>query len=283
MKTLKKIIKISSLIFLAMLLTNCDDDDYYERDNTPPSPPTNVRVLPGDGEIEISWDHNPESDVAGYNVYYSETYWGKYTNLGNTESNFYYDVEAGNGDIYYYGVAAYDYDNNESELSYDEVYGIARPQGLNQVLFDAQLFPNNSGYDFSEFAVVGWNTLNDDYSSDVFFDIFEGTYYINVFSDSEIQDMGSTNDIYDILYAPIGGWVPLLEGDDVKYTEVFVGHTYVISTWDNHYAKLRVKEITGQRMVFDWAYQLVEGERQMKTNSVNVKRANLPTEIIRNK
>jgi hypothetical protein len=282
MKKLKKIIKLSLLLALAVLLTNCDEHDDYAIDNIPPSPPTNVKVLPGDGEIEITWDHNPESDVAGYNVYYSETYWGKYTNLGNTPNNIYYDVEAGNGDLYYYGVAAYDYDGNESELSYDEVYGIARPQGLNQILFDAQRFPEVSGYDFSEFALVAFDELSDDYSSDVFFDIFEGVYYLNVFADSEIQDMGLTNDIYDILYAPIGGWVPLLGDDNVKYTEVFVGHTYVISTWDNHYAKIRIKEITGERIVFDWAYQLVEGERQMKTKPANSTRAKLPSKIIRN-
>jgi hypothetical protein len=283
MKTLSKTIKVGLLILLSAVIISCDNDDYYEIDTTPPSPPTNVRVLPGDGEIEITWDHNSESDLAGYNVYYSETYWGKYTNLGNTPNNIYYDVEAGNGDLYYYGIAAYDYDGNESELSYDEVYGIARPQGLNQVIFDAQRFPNNSGYDFSEFTVVAFDELSDDYSSDMFFDIFEGTYYINVFADSEIQDMGLTNDIYDILYAPVGGWVPLLEGDNVKYTEVFIGHTYVISTWDNHYAKIRVKEITTERMVFDWAYQLVEGERQMKSNPTSGKRISLPNEIIRKK
>jgi hypothetical protein len=70
--------------------------------------------------------------------------------------------------------------------------------------------------------------------------------------------MGPTNDIYDIEFAPISGWSP------TKDVEAIVGHTYVIWTWDNHFAKVRIFSMTGDRVVFDWAYQLVEGESQLK-------------------
>ncbi|MCK7520206.1 MAG: hypothetical protein MZV64_22195 [Ignavibacteriales bacterium] len=46
--------------------------------------------------------------------------------------------EAVNGDKYYYAVAAYDYNGNESELSYDVIYSTARPEGFNQAIFDYQ-------------------------------------------------------------------------------------------------------------------------------------------------
>lgn len=219
---------ILRFLFIAALIVTfaaCDD-------NVAPDPPRNVSVYPGDLSVEIEWDENRESDVAGYNVYYSYTYWGEYTLIGSTENNYYADYDVNNGDLYYYGVAAYDYNGNESELSYDEVYGVPRPEGMNQSILDYLRFPNSSGYDFSEFEVGSYNEITDDYSADFFFENYNGTYYLNVWDDGEIQDMGHTQNIYDITNAPISGWVPLIEGENVKYTEAKVGHTYVIYTWD---------------------------------------------------
>jgi len=72
--------------------------------------------------------------------------------------------------------------------------------------------------------------------------------------------MGLTSDIYDIEFAPTTGWSP------TKDAIAIVGHTYVIWTWDNHFAKIRISSITSDRMVFDWAYQLQEGNIQLKTS-----------------
>ena len=65
----------------------------------------------------------------------------------------------------------------------------------------------------------------------------------------------------DIPFAPTSGWSP------TKDAVATVGHTYVIWTWDNHFAKIRISQITNERVVFDWAYQLVEGERQLKPSA----------------
>ena len=73
--------------------------------------------------------------------------------------------------------------------------------------------------------------------------------------------MGQTNDIYDIPFAPTSGW------STTKDAIATVGHTYVIWTWDNHFAKFRISNITNDRVVFDWAYQLVEGETQLKPSA----------------
>ena len=70
--------------------------------------------------------------------------------------------------------------------------------------------------------------------------------------------MGPTQDIWDIDYAPTSGWSP------TKDEIAKVGHTYVIWTWDNHYAKVRISSMTSSRIVFDWSFQLVKGERQLK-------------------
>lgn len=260
---------------MALLINGCDENYYY--DDMPPSPPKNIRTITGDNRVDLDWDRNPERDVAGYNVYYSYSYDGKYTLIGNTQNNYYIDYGAKNGVTYYYGVAAYDYDGNESELSYDVVYDTPRPEGFNQAVFDYNLSPNNAGYDFSNYLVVPYN--GDD--ADFFFENYNGKYYLNVWDDSDIQDMGTTNDIWDISYAPTSGWIPLLPNENVKYVEAVPGRTYVIWTWDNHYAKIRITNITQQRMVFDWAYQLVEGNRELKRGVVPEKRKNVPDEIIR--
>jgi hypothetical protein len=130
--------------------------------------------------------------------------------------------------------------------------------------------------------VVEYIAFSDDISSDFFFENFEGTYYLNVWDDTDIQDMGFTENFNEISYAPLDGWVPIQPDENVKYTEAVVGHTYVIWTWDNHYAKIRVKSISNERIVFDWAYQLLEGEQQLKSNRDSSKRKPLPKKVIKN-
>ncbi len=259
---MKKFKMFFALISLAILFSayGCDDNEYYY-DDTPPSAPTNLRTISGDNRVDIIWDYVRESDVAGYNVYFSYSFDGRYTLLGNTKDNYFIDWEAVNGVLYYYAVTAYDFDGNESELSRDVIYDVARPEGFNQSVFDYLRFPNTSGYNFAEYLVVPYNDLR----TDLFFENYLGTFYLNVHEDTDIQDMGRTSDIYDIDFAPIEGWVPLLNGDNIKYVEARVGHSYVIWTWDNHFAKIRISQITNERVVFDWAYQLIEGERQLKT------------------
>lgn len=245
--------------FILFSVNGCDDHELFE-DVTPPSAPKNVMIINGDNRVDIMWDMNRESDLNGYNIYFSYDDY-KFELIGHTEDNYYIDYDATNGELYYYAVTAYDFDGNESELSRNSAPGIARPEGFNQSIFDFNISPDLSGYDLSEYLIVAFDDVE---HCDFFFEKYNGTFYINVWTDTDIQDMGATNDIYDIGYAPTDGWVELIEGDNVKYAEVVVGNTYVIWTWDNHFAKIRVKQITGDRMVFDWAYQLVEGEVLLK-------------------
>ena len=104
-----------------------------------------------------------------------------------------------------------------------------------------------------------------------FFENYEGTYYLNVWEEADIQDMGATDDILDITVAPVDGYIPLVDGENVKYTIAQIGHTYIVWTVDNHYAKLRIASITPERMVFDWAYQIAEGERSLKREEEVIK------------
>ena len=281
MKTEKRIYRIVLLLATAFLFTYCDHyvDDY---DRTAPAPPENVVTYVGDNIVEIYWEDNRERDIAGYNVYYSFTYWGDYELIGNTKGNYFLDYEAQNGELYYYAVAAYDFDGNESELSYDMVYGVARPEGTNQSIFDYLRYPDNSAYDFSEYSVVPFDAYTEEISADFFFENYNGDFYLNVWDDTDVQDMGYTDSFLDITYAPLNGWVQMLPDENVKYTLAETGHTYVIWTWDNHYAKIRIKSISNERLVFDWAYQLLEGEQQLKTNRGSSARKPLPKSVIKN-
>jgi len=249
-------LKIFLSVFITFTFYGCiyqtDISDY--RDNIPPKSPKNIYSITGDNWVELHWQNNYEQDLDGYNVYRGNSYFGKYELIGSTKRNYFVDYTAKNGNTYYYAITAFDYSGNESELSTDVVYDTPRPEGYNQVVFDFRKFPGNSGYDFSSYSVVPYNSDN----CDMFFDNDNGKYYMVVYDDTDIQDMGPTTDIYDIDKAPISGWSP------TKDVRLYVGHTYVVWTWDNHYAKFRVKYISNERVVFDWAYQLVEGNRELK-------------------
>lgn len=247
-----------TLIGLSLFFSGCIIENEFTKynDNIPPMPPQNIYSITGDNWVELHWKHNTEKDLKCYNIYRSASYYGRYTLIGYTENNYFLDYTARNGNTYYYALTAVDFSGNESELSSDVIYDTPRPEGYNQAIFDFRRFPNSSGYDFSTYSVVPYD---DDYC-DMFFDNYNGTYYMVVYDDTDIQDMGPTQDIYDIDQAPLSGW------STTKDVRLYVGHTYVVWTWDNHFAKFRVKYISPERVVFDWAYQLVEGNRELKSS-----------------
>lgn len=263
MKTLKKLSIITTLAILLFAVSACDNDDDWHYYNPPPDPPRNVNSITGDDRVDIFWDHNTESDLAGYRVYISDSYDGRYEEIGTTGEDYYIDYGARNGETYFYAVTAYDEAGNESELSPDEVFDTPRPEGFNEAVFDFFKFPESAGYDFSRYEIVEYNSLE----ADFFFENYEGTLWINVWADTDIQDMGETYDIYDVTWAPEDGWVPLQPDENVKYVQAREGHTYVIWTNTNNFAKIRIDQLTPERMVFDWAYQLVDGNPELQRNN----------------
>ncbi len=249
--------KKSALFLLATLLAaflNFGCNDYSSQyDDVPPSKPSNVYVIAGDNRVDIDWDRNYERDVAGYNIYISNDDY-KFELIGSSEETYFVDDYARNGNIYYYAVTAYDYNGNESDLSIEELVVAPRPEGFDKVIFDYLRFPNQSGYSFAEYRTVAYDSKY----ADFFFENYYGVYYLDVWEDTDIQDMGPTRDIWDISEAPQDGW------SETKDEMAIVGHTYVIWTVDNHYAKIRITNITNDRIVFDWAYQSIEGVRLLK-------------------
>jgi hypothetical protein len=281
-KMKKNWLVLANTLFLSsLLLSGChkfhEGDDYYN--DYPPAAPVNVYTITGDNRVDIYWDANREHDVAGYNVYYSYSYNGKYTLIGHTTGTHYIDYGARNGVTYYYAITTYNYSGLESDLSKDVIYDTPRPEGFNQSIFDYNTSPSNSGYEFSAYLILPYNDKNTDFFFEK--DANSGQYYLNVWSDSDIQDMGTTSSIYDIDYAPTSGWVPLVSGDNVKYTRAIAGHTYVIWTFDDHYAKVRITSISGTRMVFDWAYQTVAGNKELKRGTISKSRSKTFENVIK--
>lgn len=223
-------------------------------DLTPPSPPRGISTATGDHFVEIFWLANPEADVAGYKIYSSSTAQGRFTFIASTGQPHFVDAGIQNGVTYYYAVSAYDFDGNESDPSADIAYDTPRPEGYDVQIADYRRNPGSAGYDFSTYSVGNY----DDQYTDLFFENFNGTFYLNVWDDSNIRDMGYTASVYDIAYAPADGWSP------TKDARVYPGHTYAVQTWDNHYAKVRVINVSLAGVNFDWVYQLQEGNPRLK-------------------
>ncbi len=249
-----KRIRFASIAFMVLGFIGCQTT-LITPDVTPPSAPQGVYTETGDALVELFWRANPEPDVAGYKVYISSSYSGKYTFLGSARQPHFVDAGAQNGVTYYYAVSAYDVSGNESALSIDVAYDTPRPEGYNVQLADYRTHPASAGYDFSTYSVGQY----DDQYTDVFFDNDNGAYYLDVWTDSDVRDMGATTSLYDVPYAPSGGW------STTKDAVAIPGHTYVVRTWDNHFGKLRVIAVSGAGVKFDWTYQLQQGNPRLKT------------------
>lgn len=246
---------LAAVLVLGLAVTGCHRL-FHEPDDDPPAPPTGLRTATGDNFIELFWSENREPDLAGYNIYVGTSYDGRYELIGSAEYAYFCDEGARNGSVYYYAVTAYDREGNESDLSRDVAYDIPRPEGYDVLLSNAVVSPGQSAYDFSRYAVVS----RDDQHADMTFITLSGMPVMQVRSDTDIQDMGATASILDIGQAPTGGWSA---SHDVLLR---AGHTYVVWTWDDHYAKFRVSALSPGRVVFDWAYQLIPSNRLLKRN-----------------
>ncbi|HEY4613401.1 MAG TPA: hypothetical protein VII11_10485 [Bacteroidota bacterium] len=244
--------KSLALFVLVALLSGCEN--FLDTDNTPPAAPRGIRTVSLDNAVEITWLENTETDIDGYKIWVSDNYDGEYELIGNTPDTRYIDRAARNGTTYYYALSAYDFDGNESDLSEDVVYDTPRLEGFAVRVYDYRATPGGAGYDFSTNSIGRY----DDDFTDFFYEHFNGRFYLDVWNDTDVQDMGYTKDLDEISVAPTQGWSPS------KTVEAIIGHTYVIWTWDDHYAKVRVREVNSAQVVFDWAYQTAVGNTELK-------------------
>lgn len=234
---------------------------FYEEKNEcdlePPSPPRGVYSVTGDRAVYLYWIPNPEPDLAGYRVWRSFYPEGPYCVIGETDNESFVDIEVVNGVTYYYAVTAYDFEGNESDFSYEIVFDTPRPEGVDY-LESYTLDPDHSGYDFSRYEV----TYYMDEETDFFYEYDDALQTGFIYArdeDTWIQDMGYTENFDEISYAPLEGW------SNLGVLEAIEGHTYVFWTRENHFAKIRIEKIySNGSMRFRWAYQVDEGNRELK-------------------
>lgn len=274
---MKRLLLLTAAIIPLLLFSACRHHDIIDPpDDTPPGMVTGLTALNGDMTVDLSWNYSRENDVEGYYVYVSNSYSGPYEKIGTTSKNKFTDNGVTNGNTYYYAVKAYDYNGNISrDYSPEEVRVTPRPERFNQYTFDYVSYPQNAGYSFADFRTYPYT----DSKTDVFYENRQGTPYIKVWKDTDIQDMGSTIDIWDIAVAPTGGWVTSKD-NSTKETRAIIGHTYIIWTVDNHFAKLRVSNFTGDRVIFDCSYQTVEGNPDLKPIKNRTERTPLVNDLL---
>src|SRR3989338_1142822 len=241
-------------LLVATFVTLAGCRSLTEVDTTAPAAPRGIRTVSLDDAVYVQWLANTEPDLAAYNIWSSNAYDGQYTLVATTTATSFEDLRPRNGVTVYYALSAFDNEGNESDLSADVVYDTPRPEGSNVLLNNYLTQPSTAGYDFSTYSV---GLYNDEFT-DVFFESVNGRYYLDVFDDTEIQDMGYTESLDEISVAPVNGWSPS------RSVEAIPGHTYEVWTWDDHYAKVQVTETSAIRVHFDWAYQTAPGNTELR-------------------
>jgi glucuronoarabinoxylan endo-1,4-beta-xylanase len=111
---------------------------------TPPAFPTGLFAIPGNQTVVLDWNDNSESDLAGYNVYRSETSGTNYVKLNSSllTASTYIDNSVTNSIRYYYVVTAVDGSGNESSYSVEKS---AMPQNQSYILLSSADFESGFG------------------------------------------------------------------------------------------------------------------------------------------
>ena len=233
---------------IALLALGCQDKVTNVTTDRPPNTVDGVYSVTGDGRVTVYWRANQESDIARYKVYRNNAPTGTFTLLGSTPSpgTSFIDTGVTNGNTYYYAVSAVDLAGQESaELSFENVFDTPRPEGFGVTLTNKFATDATSGWDFS--AQTRRPSL--DLLTDIYYGSQGGHNLVYVPIDTEIQDAGFVA-LRDVDFAPPSGWSA--DGQ----VEAIVGHSYIVLTRDNHYAKFEVKSRDGTAMLLDWAYQI---------------------------
>lgn len=257
----RAILILAILAGLILIFISCEKKVYMvEPDTTPPSSPKGVYSVTGDTKIYLFWEADDERDLKNYFIYRALHPNDPFYSIGSTRNSSYTDSNLVNGTTYYYFITAIDYAGNESGNS-KMIYDTPRPEGFSYSLFDKAIYPRVAGIYFKApqgLLIVPWDSS----ACDIYLDKFSGTFYLNTTNKSgvwnDIQDMGYTNDLDEITFAPDTGW------SELGYVEVIPGHTYVVWTWDYHYAKLRVTNKYADYITFEWAYQTAPNNQELK-------------------
>jgi hypothetical protein len=254
------------LAMLTLILAGCTETKtvyVVGPDFEAPAAPRGVTSTTGDEQVWVDWLANGESDLAGYKVWRASEAngiaGGPYSHIATVGAGTttFIDQNVANGVTYFYAVSAFDDVGNESPLSPEDVYDTPRPEG-SSYMRDFNVAPGSAGFDFFNTSPYGVRTSWTDVDADVYLEYVpgDGAWFINVTDIyTDIQDMGYTSSFDEISYAPEAGW------SEAGWVEAIEGHTYVVWTFDFHYAKIRITSIDqlNSTVYFDWGYQTSDG------------------------
>lgn len=256
--------KLLSILFVfsVMAFVGCDDDNCIF--DPVPATPQGVFSVTGDGEVYLYWNGPYEADIVEFIIWRSNDSLVNYTEIGRrpAESNpelhlwvyEYIDRSVVNSVKYFYAVSAVDLRGQVSELSAEVVFDTPRPEDM-VALYDAAVRPNQSGFHFGSLSRV------DTLLADVYVDRSDGIFFLNTANlSTNLQDMGHTDSLDEIGWAPQEGWSAL------GRAEIVEGHMYVIRTgWpdDTHFAKMRVEATNEGFVTFSWASQRVKDNPEL--------------------
>jgi hypothetical protein len=207
----------------------------------------------GNGQVVLVWEA-PE-DVESYNVYALIEETDDFEVIAITTSTAFLDTDVINGETYRYRVTAVDFDGDESDFS-NEVFDTPRPDGLNFLLASVQSDPATAAFDFAVERVVSATSP----TAAFHFEEVGGVPRILPLNGAEVVRLEEPVDqLGDVNFAPESGYLP----DPVQ---AFVGSAYVfrISRGSaRFFAVIRVSHIAPGVLVFDWAFQTDEGNREL--------------------
>lgn len=167
-----------------------------ESDTTAPAVPMGLSAAAGDSVVDLSWNANPESDIAGYNLYRNELTPGEYQKVNSqlVTGTSYTDTGVINDMEYYYTVTAVDDSNNESGYS-NEVSAMPQAGGgpgpgdfmITTYVYPWAFSPNNDSrddyinitagtFDIMEPAMVNWTVTIKDSSYNTVRTFYELTF-----------------------------------------------------------------------------------------------------------
>lgn len=252
-------LKIGVLISIA-IITGCHSKTY------PLLPPSNVESISGDNEVTLIWSYVNNPNVVSYRIYRNTRPDGYFRLIDEVSTNAYVDQDVENGVTYYYALSSVDKFGNESDLTSYPIFDTPRPERHNQRVFAYSSTHDTSG--LSGYILSMFSPTTKD-SGDFYFTYKNGLPYIVCRPYTYIQDLGETEDLTDINWAPDSGWI---RNESVASRS----HSYVIWTEDNHFAHIRVLEITDDYMLFDVAYQTDPGNHELSID----KKLNLKSEKI---
>lgn len=239
----------------ALLLLGCEVHSVVFVTEAAPAAPVALTSITADRAVYLGWEAGSSSEIDHYRIYRSTDPTSPLDYLAWTFESGYVDMAVANGLTYFYAVSAVSGAGLESPLS--RIVGdTPRPEGYDLVLFDLGTRPDRSAFDFSAPSRVAF----DDPRSDVFVESSPGGEWLWLFAagpGTDLQDMGFTQSLDDITASPTEGWSP------TGSTLLIAGHTYVIWTADNHFAKLRAVEVATTWTRLDWAYQVDPGNPEL--------------------